>query len=240
MKHFLTILAALACSEPAKACVTCNRAVQDAIFNSAFLPNLGTMLSAFFVLAGIVAALAWIGTRRHAQSVAGGDPQFLRTPVPLLTAATILGIGAGGFADGIVLHQILQWHNMLSAKLPPEISTVNKSVNMFWDGVFHFFTLVVTLVGVVRLWRVSQNRNAAKSGRLLAGGMLLGWGVFNLVEGIIDHQLLKLHNVREQTGSQEAWNMGFLVFSVVLIAIGAAISRSWINAPQERKKARIK
>jgi uncharacterized membrane protein len=167
-----------------------------------------------------------MGARQHARRALESG-SILLTPVPLLTAATILGIGLGGFADGILLHQILQWHNMLSAKLPPEASTVNKSVNMFWDGIFHFFTLLVTLVGVIRLWRVSKNKGAAKSGTLLAGGMLLGWGVFNLVEGIIDHQILKLHNVRELTRSPEGWNIGFLVFSVLLVVVGVVLSRQY-------------
>ena len=37
----------------------------------------------------------------------------------LIPAATLIGVGLGGFIDGILLHQILQWHNMLSSRLPP-------------------------------------------------------------------------------------------------------------------------
>jgi len=222
MKTTALLCALLFGALPSSACVTCNRRIQDGIFNSAFFPNLGTMLSAFFVLAAIVAALAWAGNRRHTRRAAGGATGA--NPAPLTTAATILGIGLGGFADGIILHQILQWHNMLSAKLPPDTDTVAKSVNMFWDGVFHFFTLCVTLVGIVRLWRVGRLRNADKRGQLLAGGLLLGWGIFNLVEGVIDHQILKLHNVREQSASPEAWNMGFLLFSLLLIGAGWALT----------------
>ena len=33
------------------------------------------------------------------------------------TAGIVLGIGLGGFFDGIVLHQILQWHHMLTLSL---------------------------------------------------------------------------------------------------------------------------
>ncbi|MBA3481110.1 MAG: DUF2243 domain-containing protein, partial [Pirellulales bacterium] len=33
---------------------------------------------------------------------------------PLIAAATLLGIGLGGFVDGILFHQLLQFHNMLS------------------------------------------------------------------------------------------------------------------------------
>jgi uncharacterized membrane protein len=31
-----------------------------------------------------------------------------------ITGGVLLGLGLGGFVDGIVLHQILQWHHMLT------------------------------------------------------------------------------------------------------------------------------
>lgn len=31
-----------------------------------------------------------------------------------MAAGILLGLGLGGFFDGIVLHQILQWHHMLT------------------------------------------------------------------------------------------------------------------------------
>jgi uncharacterized membrane protein len=45
------------------------------------------------------------------------------------------------------------------------------------------------------------------------------------LEGIADHQILKLHNVREVTPDKQAWNLGFLAFSVVLVILGFLISR---------------
>ncbi len=65
----------------------------------------------------------------------------------------VLGNGLGGFIDGILLHQILQWHEMLSNKI--EITSVlGKSINMFWDGVFHFFYLIVSFIGILLLWKL--------------------------------------------------------------------------------------
>jgi uncharacterized membrane protein len=57
----------------------------------------------------------------------------------------LLGIGPGGFVDGILFHQILQWHGMLRTPyaktgVDPETAVVNMQVNMFWDGLFHAFT----------------------------------------------------------------------------------------------------
>ena len=54
----------------------------------------------------------------------------------VLTAGVVLGIGVGGFIDGIILHQIMQWHNMGSAILPPHTMQA-MAQNMVWDGVFH-------------------------------------------------------------------------------------------------------
>ncbi|RYD26657.1 MAG: DUF2243 domain-containing protein, partial [Verrucomicrobiaceae bacterium] len=106
-----------------------------------------------------------------------------------------------------------------SNRLPP-VTVVAKSVNMFWDGIFHLFTLIVVIIGMILLWKLLYRKNIDRSGRLLAGGLVFGWGLFNLVEGIIDHQILKIHNVREITGNPEMWNIGFLAISVLMLLLG--------------------
>ena len=118
-----------------------------------------------------------------------------RSTGPLLTAALVLGVGLGGFLDGIVLHQILQWHNLLSNVVPPT-DLVTMKYNMIWDGVFHALTWSTTLAGVVLLFRAAKRTDALWSSRILAGGMIAGWGIFNFVEGLIDHQIMGIHHVR--------------------------------------------
>ena len=54
-------------------------------------------------------------------------------------AGILIGIGMGGFVDGIALHQIAQWHNMLSNVVPPHTMETMR-VNMTWDGLFHALT----------------------------------------------------------------------------------------------------
>jgi uncharacterized membrane protein len=206
-------------AQQAPACPFCNPQIKQAIYDSRFYPNLLTMLSAFVVLGIIVGLLAFLSARRHHANALKYPERQIPNPVPLLTTSMILGIGIGGFIDGIALHQILQWHEMLSAKLPPT-NYVNKSVNMFWDGVFHAFTLLVTFVGIVLLWRLLRRKDVSHSGYLFSGGLLIGWGVFNVVEGLIDHHLLKLHNVREVSANPDAWNFYFLGFSFLLLLAG--------------------
>jgi uncharacterized membrane protein len=142
---------------------------------------------------------------------------------PLRTAGILLGIGLGGFVDGILLHQVLQVHNMLSAQYFPD-NLVNEQINMFWDGLFHVFTWIVTAIGLWKLWRVAQLEKSPLQSNIFIGSMILGWGLFNLIEGIIDHQILGLHNVvqRAAPGPQFFWDMLFLaVGGLGFIAIGA-------------------
>jgi uncharacterized membrane protein len=131
----------------------------------------------------------------------------------------LLGVGLGGFVDGIVLHQILQWHNMLSAWDPPlTIDAMRR--NMRWDGIFHALTWICTAAGVALLYRAAEARAVRRPGRRFVGDLLLGWGGFNLVEGVIDHQLLGLHHVRE-TPNWLVYDLAFLALGgVILLLVG--------------------
>jgi uncharacterized membrane protein len=228
MKKFLqksaVLFTILMSGQAARACPFCNDEARKAIYNSSFFPNLFTMLSVFIVLAILVSILSALTGKRHRANVSKYPTRQILTPVPLTAAATVLGIGLGGFVDGIVLHQILQWHEMLSNKLPPT-TLLAKTVNMFWDGVFHAFCLIVVIIGVILLWKLLWRKDIDRSGSLLGGGLLLGWGLFNIVEGTIDHHLLKLHNVREITANPDAWNFGFLALSVLMIILGSWLVR---------------
>ena len=146
------------------------------------------------------------------------------TARPLVTAGVVLGIGMGGFVDGILFHQILQLHNMLSNWVPRD-SLVNEQINMFWDGLFHAFTWLSVALGLALLWRAVTRPGAALSGRVLWGALLLGWGLFNLVEGVIDHEILQVHHVY-QNGNHLLWDMVFLAAGALLAGTGLTLIRS--------------
>ncbi len=114
-----------------------------------------------------------------------------------MIAAIFLSLGLGGFFDGIVLHQVLQWHHMFTSAGSPIESLGNLKFNVMWDGFFHIATYIFTLTAMIILWRKASRPHDAWSWKMMAGAMLMGFGIFNLAEGMVDHQILGIHHVNE-------------------------------------------
>lgn len=200
-------------------CISCNTELQNALYNNEFLPNLFKMMSGFLILAVIVAVLSYISFKKYRKNRRTVMQKYVPNPVPLSITAIILGIGIGGFIDGIFMHQILQWHGMFTNKLPAD-TVIGKSVNMFWDGIFHLLTLTAVIIGIVSLTRLMRMHNVNSSPKLVWGGFFAGWGLFNFVEGLLHHHILEFHNVRELSQHQDLWNYGFLLSGPLFVAIG--------------------
>jgi uncharacterized membrane protein len=135
----------------------------------------------------------------------------------------LLGIGLGGFFDGILLHQVLQWHHMLSTPYPPD-TVANLELNTLADGLFHLATWVITALAIVATWMTLRETRGRPSWRVLVGGVLAGWGGFNVLEGIVDHQILGIHHVRPGP-DQLIWDLGFLAWGAVMLVVGAVMLR---------------
>ena len=150
---------------------------------------------------------------------------------PSKAAGILFGLGLGGFIDGIVLHQILQWHHMLSNTHDHPVNTVpGLEVNTLVDGFFHLVMWLLVLAASVVTIRSWQDGRLAPNWSFHFGLVLAGWGIFNIVEGLVDHQLLQIHHVRDDLGGPLAWDMGFLVFSVLLIAAGWLLHKLGLTA----------
>ena len=143
---------------------------------------------------------------------------------PLAAAGITLGIGLGGFLDGILFHQIFQLHNMLSGYLPVT-DLVSAKTNMLWDGFFHAGVWLITLAGVLMLFNAAKRKDAAWSLNILIGAMLAGWGLFNMVEGTIDHLILGIHHVVEYTYDKLPYDLAFLASGIILLLLGWALIR---------------
>lgn len=202
-------------SSVAWACPRC--ATSDAVWREVAASGgspLGILMLAFAVVGALIVGTAQLLVRGYRLLLGGG---------------LLLGAGLGAFIDGILLHQVLQWHAMLSNRLPPTELVASK-VNMFWDGVFHLLAWFATLAALTLVFRELPRAEARVRSRALPGAMLAGWGYFNVVEGLIDHHVFALHHVHP--GADElAWDVGFLGLGALLIAAGAGLARPAWSRP---------
>jgi uncharacterized membrane protein len=136
------------------------------------------------------------------------------------------GLGLGGFFDGIVLHQLLQWHHMLSSWYPAD-TLENLRLNTLWDGIFHSLTYVFVVIALYLFWRVAHRQHVRWSGQLMTASALIGWGAFNVIEGIVDHELLGIHHVNELVARDRFvyWDMGFLLWGALMLGAGWLLLR---------------
>ncbi len=153
------------------------------------------------------------------------DPRLAAKPSP--APSLLMGLGLGGFVDGIVLHQILQWHHMVSNTGDNPVDTLaGLETNTLADGYFHLATWAFVLLGMFGLIAAWRRGRRAPSPLFHLGLLLAGWGIFNVVEGVIDHQILGVHHVRDDLGGPLSWDIGFLMFGALLIAVGWALYKA--------------
>jgi uncharacterized membrane protein len=144
---------------------------------------------------------------------------------PALAPALVLGIGFGGFLDGIVMHQLLQWHHMVSAEgCCPTSSLAGLEDNTTADGVFHAVAWLVAMAGALMTMRAWRAGRLAPPWLAQAGALLAGWGIFNLLDSL-NHFVLGLHHIRDDLGGPVGWDLGFLGFALLLLGVGWAMAR---------------
>ncbi len=89
-------------------------------------------------------------------------------------------------------------------------------------------------IAAIRAWR--QGR-LAPNWSFHFGLVLTGWGIFNVVEGVIDHQILGVNHVRHDLGGPLSWHIEFLIFGVLLIVGGWSLHMAGIRALERRALA---
>jgi uncharacterized membrane protein len=158
----------------------------------------------------------------------GSRSEVERNPAQFRVPLFLFGVGLGGLVDGIVIHQMLQWHHMISDTPSGSLTTVDGlEANTLADGLFHAAAFLVILVALFLAMRVRRADATAvlPSWGVVTGWLLVGWGAFNLVEGLVDHHVLTVHHVRDDVADPAVWDLGFLGVSVILVLIGGALVR---------------
>lgn len=133
----------------------------------------------------------------------------------------VTGFALSGFFDGVLLHQILQWHHVLSLVEDSRVQPLR--VQILADGLFHAMMYVVAVAGLFMLWRSRNDLSAPGGSRRLWGGMLVGFGAWNIVDIGLVHWILRLHRLRLDVADPLLWDAGWLVMLGIAPVVAGAL-----------------
>lgn len=134
----------------------------------------------------------------------------------------VLGFALGGFFDGILLHQILQWHHLLSLVE----GAGDARMQILWDGYFHALMYLIAAIGFTGVWR-HRAGFADAPGRFIGAALLTGFGLWHIVDSILSHWLLGIHRIKLDSANPLLWDVAwFIIFGLLPLAIGIWILRA--------------
>ncbi|WP_017731897.1 DUF2243 domain-containing protein [Nafulsella turpanensis] len=124
--------------------------------------------------------------------------------------AFLIGVGIMAAIDEIVFHQLLAWHHFYD-RATPEWA-------LFSDGLLHAAELLALVSGFFLLSDIRRQNQLLKYWAW--AGFFMGMGAFQLFDGIVDHKLLKLHQVRYGVENLLWYDIGWNAFGVLLLLLG--------------------
>jgi uncharacterized membrane protein len=135
-------------------------------------------------------------------------------------AAGILGFALGGFIDGILLHQVLQWHHLLSLVEGDRFRDLR--VQILADGLFHVLMYVIAIAGLWLLWRSRSAITGTQADIRIIAAALLGFGIWQVVDVVGFHWLAGIHRIRVDVPNPLVWDIGWLI-----VFAGPSLAAGW-------------
>ena len=124
-----------------------------------------------------------------------------------------------------MLHQILQWHHLLSAV--DSQPWLDLRMQRVIDGLFHGLMHVVLAAGLVLLMKARHDFALSKADSYLFAGMLIGFGLWNVPDGLVFHWALQLHHIKTDATRPFVRDLvWFAVFVLLPLTIGYRLQRA--------------
>ncbi|WP_218221031.1 DUF2243 domain-containing protein [Nesterenkonia sp. Act20] len=139
--------------------------------------------------------------------------------------AGLLGFAIMAAVDQIVFHQILAWHHFYDRG--------TSDIALLSDGLLHSAELIMLVAGIFLIADLSRRQALGMASAW--GGFCLGAGTFQLFDGIVNHKVLRLHQIRYDVESILPYDLAWNLFGAALLIIGVIIT--W-RAGQRVRQAR--
>ncbi|MGP4040065.1 DUF2243 domain-containing protein [Gracilibacillus sp. D59] len=129
-----------------------------------------------------------------------------------LFSGIFFGLGLVAFLDEMLFHQLLHWHHFYDNS--------STKIGLISDGLFHAFSWFATIAGLF-LFADLRRRNELMVTKWW-GGVLLGCGAFQLYDGIIQHKIMRIHQIRYVDNVMVydvIWNIIALLMTIIGIIL---------------------
>jgi uncharacterized membrane protein len=144
-------------------------------------------------------------------------------------AGYLIGFALGGFFDGILLHQILQWHHLLSGLDGEALRDLR--VQVLADGIFHALMYGLGAAGLWMLYRTRREFTGVRADRNLLADVLIGFGIWHVIDALLSHWLTGIHRIRMDVSNPLAWDIGWLV----LVGLPPLMAGLWMKRRYPRE-----
>lgn len=142
-----------------------------------------------------------------------------------LLGAGVFGFGFSGLIDVVILHHVFQLHHLVSGIYPTN-TLEGLRINILADGLFSIGMIIIGGIGAGVLWQSERRSTVPLALRPVAGAAVIGVGVFDLYDVLVDHIALGLHQPASQGG---AYNPHWAVISLLIIGAGFYVYRTGIR-----------
>lgn len=127
--------------------------------------------------------------------------------------AVLLGLGLMAAVDEVVFHQVLHWHHFYDR--------ASAAAALLSDGLLHSAQLVALVAGGFLL--ADERRRGGLVTRYAVGWLLVGAGGFQVLDGVVDHKLLRVHQIRYGVSSLLPYDLAWNLAGVALAGVGVLL-----------------
>src|SRR5690625_3096635 len=121
----------------------------------------------------------------------------------------LFGLGLIAFFDEVVFHQLLRWHHFYD-RATTEIGIIS-------DGLFHAFSWFATIGGLFLL--ADLRRRQGLIWTKWWGAVFLGAGLFQLYDGVIQHKVMRIHQIR-YVENVIIYDIVWITLAIIFIIVG--------------------
>jgi len=117
--------------------------------------------------------------------------------------------------DEIVFHQVLGWHHFYDRSTP--------AVGLLSDGILHAAEVIALVAGGYGLADLARRRTLVA--RAAWAGGFLGAGGFQLFDGLVNHKVLQVHQVRYGVPDLLPYDLAWVGAGAALLLVGLVLAR---------------